>query len=152
MSIKNLLFRRKRKKEYNYNKNLKIFTLIYNSCFTFFKSKILFMKSLTFQIQRVKWVHIIFNSVINVDVIIPVWLRAVLLTLVSRCFVVKNVENVLLQTAVQLTFLTQISINGMKSIDLSKFGECLEIKSFVMLDGSKSYNELIESVICARVL
>ena len=29
------------------------------------------------------------------------------------------------------------------SIDLLKFGECLESKSFVMLDGSNSYNELL---------
>ena len=28
------------------------------------------------------------------------------------------------------------------SIDLLRFGECLESKSFVMLDGSNSYNEL----------
>ena len=31
------------------------------------------------------------------------------------------------------------------SIDLLRFGECLESKSFVMLDGSNIYNELLES-------
>ncbi len=32
------------------------------------------------------------------------------------------------------------------SLDLLRFGECLTSKSFVMLDGSNSYNELLESV------
>lgn len=36
------------------------------------------------------------NSVLNVDIIILVWLRVVFLTLVSKCFFVKNVKNVLL--------------------------------------------------------
>lgn len=38
----------------------------------------------------------------------------------------------------------------MKSIDLLRFGECLESKSFVMLDGSNSYNELLESKNCTK--
>ena len=36
------------------------------------------------------------------------------------------------------------------SIDLSRFCECLESKSFVMLDGSNSYNELLESKNCTK--
>lgn len=36
------------------------------------------------------------------------------------------------------------------SIDLLRFGECLESKSFVMLDGSNSYNELLESKSCTK--
>ena len=36
------------------------------------------------------------------------------------------------------------------SIDLLRFGECLETKSFVMLDGSNSYNELLESKNCIK--
>ena len=32
------------------------------------------------------------------------------------------------------------------SIDLLRFGEYLESKSFVMLDGSNSYNEFLESM------
>lgn len=53
------------------------------------------------------------NTVLNADVIILVWLRAVLPTLVNKCFVVKNAENVLLLTAVSLLFiLTKISLNG----------------------------------------
>lgn len=36
------------------------------------------------------------NTVLNTDVIILVWLRVGLPTLVSRCFVIKNAENVLL--------------------------------------------------------
>ena len=36
------------------------------------------------------------------------------------------------------------------SIDLLRFGECLEPKSFVMLDGSNSYNELLESKNCTK--
>ena len=36
------------------------------------------------------------------------------------------------------------------SIDLLRFGECLETKSFVMLDGSNSYNELLESKNCVK--
>ena len=40
-----------------------------------------------------------------------------------------------------------ISLNYGKpsSIDLLRFGECLKSKAFVMLDGSNSYNELLES-------
>ena len=33
---------------------------------------------------------------------------------------------------------------------LFRFGECLESKSFVMLDGSNSYNELLESKNCTN--
>ena len=36
------------------------------------------------------------------------------------------------------------------SIDLLRFGKCLESKSFVMLDGSNSYNELLESKNCTK--
>ena len=36
------------------------------------------------------------------------------------------------------------------SIDLLRFGECLESKSFVILDGSNSYNELLESKNCTK--
>ena len=36
------------------------------------------------------------------------------------------------------------------SLDLLRFGECLESKSFVMLDGSNSYNELLESKNCTK--
>lgn len=36
------------------------------------------------------------------------------------------------------------------STDLLRFGECLESKSFVMLDGSNSYNELLESKNCTK--
>lgn len=36
------------------------------------------------------------------------------------------------------------------SIDLLRFGECLESKFFVMLDGSNSYNELLESKNCIK--
>ncbi len=36
------------------------------------------------------------------------------------------------------------------SINLLRFGECLESKSFVMLDGSNSYNELLESKNCTK--
>ena len=39
------------------------------------------------------------------DVIILVWLRVVLPTLVSKCFVVNHAENVLLWTAVSLLFI-----------------------------------------------
>ena len=35
-------------------------------------------------------------------------------------------------------------------IDLLRFGKCLESKSFVMLDGSNSYNELLESKNCTK--
>ena len=38
----------------------------------------------------------------------------------------------------------------LSSIDLLRFGECLESKSFVMLDGSNSYNELLESKNCTK--
>ena len=38
----------------------------------------------------------------------------------------------------------------MKSIDLLRLSECLESKSFVMLDGSNSYNELLESKNCTK--
>lgn len=54
------------------------------------------------------------NTALNADVIILVWLRVVLPTLVNRCFVVKNVENVLLWTTVSLLFiLTKTNPNGM---------------------------------------
>ncbi|MGM9890827.1 MAG: hypothetical protein ACI317_08445 [Floccifex porci] len=44
----------------------------------------------------------------------PLLLRVVLPTLVSKCFVVKNVENVLLWTVVNLLFiLTKTNPNGM---------------------------------------
>ena len=36
------------------------------------------------------------------------------------------------------------------SIDLLRFGECLESKSFVMLGGSNSYNELLENKNCTK--
>ena len=36
------------------------------------------------------------------------------------------------------------------SLDLLRFGEYLESKSFVMLDGSNSYNELLESKNCTK--
>ena len=36
------------------------------------------------------------------------------------------------------------------SIDLLRFGECLESKSFVMLDGSNSYNEHLEIKNCTK--
>ena len=43
----------------------------------------------------------------------PRFVKSGLITLVSRCFVVKNAENVLLLTAVSLLFiLTKISLNG----------------------------------------
>jgi hypothetical protein len=35
-------------------------------------------------------------------------------------------------------------------MDLLRFGKCLESKSFVMLDGSNSYNELLESKNCTK--
>ena len=53
------------------------------------------------------------NTVLNVDVIILVWLRVVLPTLVSKCFVVKNADNVLLWTAFSLLFIfTKTNPNG----------------------------------------
>ena len=36
------------------------------------------------------------------------------------------------------------------SIDLLRFNDCLESKSFVMLDASNSYNELLESKNCTK--
>lgn len=36
------------------------------------------------------------------------------------------------------------------STDLIRFGECLESKSFVILDESNSYNELLESKNCTK--
>ena len=39
-----------------------------------------------------------------------------------------------------------LNYGKLSSVDLFRFGECLESKSFVMLDGSNSYNELLESV------
>ena len=36
------------------------------------------------------------------------------------------------------------------SVDLLRFGECLESKSFVMLDGSNSYNEFLENKNCTK--
>ena len=36
------------------------------------------------------------------------------------------------------------------SIDLLRFGECLESQSFVILDGSNSYNKLLESKNCTK--
>ena len=149
----------------------------------------------------------ILNTILNADVIVLVWLRVVWLTLINRCFVVKNEGNVLLLTAVSiLLILSKINkdnevemdekytpynhkgtkVDGVESkhrgtsatkrglsnqqvcivtaiqrfghtiartlnygksssLDLLGFGECLESKSFVMLDGSNSYNELLES-------
>ena len=55
-----------------------------------------------------------FEYCLNADVIILIWLRAVLPTLVSKCFVVKNAENVLLWNAVSLLFiLIKTNPNGM---------------------------------------
>lgn len=55
------------------------------------------------------------NTVFNVDVIIPVWLREFFSILVSKYFVVKNAENVLLWTVGSLHFvLTKTNPNGMK--------------------------------------
>ena len=66
-----------------------------------------------------KWILIILNTVLNADVIILVRLRAVLPTLVSRCFVVKNVENVLLLAVVSLLFiLTKTNSDIMNAIFL----------------------------------
>ena len=42
------------------------------------------------------------------------------------------------------------TITKTSSTDLLRFGECLESKSFVMLDGSNSYNELLESKNCTK--
>lgn len=74
----------------------------------------------SFQIERSIVKSLIFrykqemNTVLNVDVIILVWLRVILLTFVNVCFVVKNAENVLLWTAVNLLFiLTKTNPNGM---------------------------------------
>lgn len=75
----------------------------------------------SFQIERSIVKSLIFrykqemNTVLNVDVIILAWLRVILLTFVNMCFVVKNAENVLLWTAVNLLFiLTKTNPNGMK--------------------------------------
>ena len=74
----------------------------------------------SFQIERSIVKSLIFrykqemNTVLNVDVIILVWLRVILLTFVNMRFVVKNAENVLLWTAVNLLFiLTKTNPNGM---------------------------------------
>ena len=46
---------------------------------------------------------------------------------------------------IQHTIARTLNYGKPSSIDLLRFGECLESRSFVMLDGSNSYNELLES-------
>ena len=48
------------------------------------------------------------------------------------------------------TIARTLNYGKLSSIDLLRFGECLESKSFVMLDGSNSYNELLESKNCTK--
>ena len=43
-----------------------------------------------------------------------------------------------------------LNYGKLSPVDLFRFGECLESKSFVMPDGSNSYNELLESKNCTK--
>ena len=62
-------------------------------------------------------------------------------------------QQVCIITAIQRfghTIARTLNYGKPSSIDLLRFGECLESKSFVMLDGSNSYNELLESKNCTK--
>ena len=55
-------------------------------------------------------------------------------------------QQVCIMTAIQRfghTIARTLNYGKPSSIDLLRFGESLESKSFVMLDGSNSYNELL---------
>ena len=56
-------------------------------------------------------------------------------------------QQVCIITAIQRfthTIARTLNYGKPSSIDLLRFAECLESKAFVMLDESKSYNELLE--------
>ena len=60
-------------------------------------------------------------------------------------------QKVCIITAIQRfghTIARTLNYGKPSSIDLLIFGECLESKSFVMLDATNSYNELLESKNC----
>lgn len=62
-------------------------------------------------------------------------------------------QQVCIITAIQRfghTIARTLNYGKPSSIDLLRFGESLESKSFVMLDGSNSYNELLESKNCTK--
>ena len=62
-------------------------------------------------------------------------------------------QQVCIITAIQRfghTIVRTLNYGKPSSVDLLRFGECLESKSFVMLDGSNSYNELLESKDCTK--
>ena len=48
------------------------------------------------------------------------------------------------------TIARRLNYDKPASIDLLRFGECLESKSFVILDGSNIYNELLISKNCTK--
>lgn len=62
-------------------------------------------------------------------------------------------QRVCIITAIQRfthTIARTLNYGKPSSIDLLRFGECLESQSFVMLDGSNSYNELLISKNCTK--
>ena len=62
-------------------------------------------------------------------------------------------QQVCIITAIQRfghTIARTLNYGKPSSIDLLRFGECLESKSFVMLDCSNSYNEILESKDCTK--
>ena len=62
-------------------------------------------------------------------------------------------QQVCIITAIQRfghTIARTLNYGKPSSLDLLRFGECLESQSFVMLDGSNSYNELLESKNCTK--
>ena len=87
------------------------------------------------------------------------WMKSIFHTIIKELrFMESNLNIVehLLQkevTAIQRfthTIARTLNYGKPSSLDLLKFGECLESKSFVMLDGSNSYNELLESKNCTK--
>lgn len=62
-------------------------------------------------------------------------------------------QQVCIITAIQRfghTIARTLNYGKPSSMDLLRFGECLESKSFVMLDSSNIYNELLESKNCTK--
>lgn len=62
-------------------------------------------------------------------------------------------EQVCIITAIQRfghTIARTLNYGKPTSLNLLRFGDCLEANSFVMLDGSNSYNELLESKNCTK--
>ena len=87
------------------------------------------------------------------------WMKSILHTIIKELrFMESNLNIVehLLQkevTAIQRfahTIARTLNYGKPSFIDLLRFGKCLESKSFVMLDGSNSYNELLESKNCTK--